>query len=87
MRRLLPAVLLIAVGLAGGAARAGTIAGQVYTAENADSLAKGCAVTLIYRVAGGDLQRTETTTDDPPVMIQPCITAAAGPCTIEQKDS
>ena len=30
---------------------------------------------------------TETTTDDPPVMIQPCVTAAAGPCTIEQKDS
>ena len=36
--------------------------------------------TVVGRVA-------ETTTDDPPVMIQPCVTAAAGPCTIEQKDS
>lgn len=30
---------------------------------------------------------TETTTDDPPVMIQPCISAAAGACTIETKES
>lgn len=30
---------------------------------------------------------TETTPDDPPVMVQTCINAVAGPCTIERKDS
>lgn len=30
---------------------------------------------------------TETTPDDPPVMVQTCINAVAGSCTIERKDS
>lgn len=53
----------------------------------------GICMTCVLPMTDGavrDLRNgtvTETTTDDPPVMIQPCVTAAAGPCTIEQKDS
>lgn len=53
----------------------------------------GICMTCVLPMTDGavrDLRNgtvTETTTDEPPVMIQPCITAAAGACTIEQKDN
>lgn len=53
----------------------------------------GICMTCVLPMTDGavrDLRNgtvTETTTDEPPVMIQPCITAAAGACTIEQKDT
>lgn len=53
----------------------------------------GICMTCVLPMTDGavrDLRNgtvTETTTDEPPVMIQPCSTAAAGACTIEQKDN
>jgi hypothetical protein len=58
---LLAAFLFVSVA---GAARAGTIGGRVFTAENPDSVAKGAGVTLIFRGADGELTRTKSLTDE-----------------------
>jgi hypothetical protein len=63
--RIAPALLALALILGSSAvAGAGTITGRVFTAESADSVAKGATVVLVYPGSDGQMNRAKALTDE-----------------------